>query len=77
MVGIEFDVEQDNVINPRPGQPDCISGYHLYYNLGTFWKQQNENFELTNENGIMKVAMEPEQALLFYIVCPQYINLLK
>jgi hypothetical protein len=77
MLGIEFNVEQDNVINAKPGQPAYVSGYHLYYELGTFWSQQNKNFELTNENGIMKVAMSPEQALLFYLTCPQYTNLLQ
>ncbi len=77
MVGIEFNVEQDDVINPRPGQPAVVSGYHLYYNLGTFWSQQNKNFALTDKNGIMKVEMEPEQALLFYLAYPQYTNLLQ
>lgn len=77
MLGIEFHTEQDHVINRRPGQPAYVSGYHLYYELGTFWKEQNENFELTHNNGVMKVSMEPEQALMFYITCPQYTNLLK
>jgi hypothetical protein len=65
MLGIEFDPERDD------------GGYYLYGRLMTFWAQQNHNFYLDYTGPKMTVKMEPEQALMFYLVYPQYTNLLQ
>jgi hypothetical protein len=68
LVGIAFHPERDD---------EGFYGYYLYGDLSFFWQQQNENFYLEHDNGLMKVKMQPEQALLFYLSCPEWTDLLK